>query len=207
MSMRHLFTIVLVISLSCITAWKLPSSIREQTCNTGSAGILQKAPMVAAIAAALIPSKAIADAPSARFEYQPALTGLDYGKPRTFYPDYEQLPSGLQYKLVKPGDGKSPKKGDKVSVDWEGYTIGYYGRPFQVRNKVKGGAFDSSATDYFRWVVGDGTCIAAIDEAVTYLKEGKQYSTYQHTNTRCPEPRPDLVSLLVVTLILSDILP
>jgi hypothetical protein len=23
-----------------------------------------------------------------------------------------------------------------VVVDWEGYTIGYYGRPFQTRNKV-----------------------------------------------------------------------
>ena len=34
------------------------------------------------------------------------------------------------------GDGKSPVKGDRVVVDWEGYTIGYYGRPFQTRNKV-----------------------------------------------------------------------
>ena len=29
-------------------------------------------------------------------------------------------------------------KGDRVVVDWEGYTIGYYGRPFQTRNKVRG---------------------------------------------------------------------
>ena len=182
MSMLHIFSIVLL-CLTCITtAWKIPSSIRDQTCNTGSAGLLQKAPMVAAIVAALVPSKAIADAPAARFEYQPALTGLDYGKPRTFYPDYTQLPSGLKYKLVKPGDGKTPKKGDKVSVDWEGYTIGYYGRPFQVRNKVKGGAFDSTTTDYFRWVVGSGTCIAALDEAVQYLKEGNQDSTNQETH-------------------------
>jgi hypothetical protein len=34
------------------------------------------------------------------------------------------------------GTGKSPVKGDRVVVDWEGYTIGYYGRPFQTRNKV-----------------------------------------------------------------------
>ena len=27
-------------------------------------------------------------------------------------------------------------KGDRVVIDWEGYTIGYYGRPFQTRNKV-----------------------------------------------------------------------
>ena len=38
--------------------------------------------------------------------------------------------------VVSKGDGKSPVKGDRVVVDWEGYTIGYYGRPFQTRNKV-----------------------------------------------------------------------
>ena len=36
-------------------------------------------------------------------EYMPALKGLDYGKPRTLYPDFTQMPSGLQYKIVKPG--------------------------------------------------------------------------------------------------------
>eukprot|EP01031_Cornospumella_fuschlensis_P037759 gene37759-45873_t len=102
----------------------------------------------------------------------PALQGLDYGKPRTTYPDFVQKPSGLQYKVVKEGNGKSPKKGDRVVVDWEGYTIGYYGRPFQTRNKVKGGAFDATETDYFRWVVGSGAAVAALDEAVQYMKEG-----------------------------------
>eukprot|EP01035_Chromulina_nebulosa_P018234 gene18234-23905_t len=102
----------------------------------------------------------------------PALQGLDYGKPRTFYPDYLRKPSGLQYKLVKEGTGVIPEKGDRVAVDWEGYTIGYYGRPFQTRNKVKGGAFDSTETDYFRWTVGSGSVIKALDEVVTYLPEG-----------------------------------
>jgi hypothetical protein len=37
------------------------------------------------------------------FEYQPALAGLDYGKPRTYYPDFVQKTSGLQYKVVKEG--------------------------------------------------------------------------------------------------------
>ena len=104
-----------------------------------------------------------------KLEYQPALQGLDYGKPRTFYPDFTQKPSGLQFKIVKEGDGKTAAKGDRVIVDWEGYTIGYYGRPFQVRNKVKGGAFDSSESDNFRWVVGSGTAIAALDEGVLYI--------------------------------------
>ena len=37
---------------------------------------------------------------------------------------------------------------------------------------MKGGAFDSSESDNFRWVVGSGTAIAAIDEGVQYIKEG-----------------------------------
>lgn len=27
-------------------------------------------------------------------------------------------------------------------VDWDGYTIGYYGRIFEARNKTKGGSFE-----------------------------------------------------------------
>eukprot|EP01036_Dinobryon_divergens_P039301 gene39301-51788_t len=102
----------------------------------------------------------------------PALEGLDYGKPRTTYPDFAQSASGLQYKVVKEGTGNSPRKGDKVTLDWEGYTIGYYGRPFETRNKVKGGAFDSQETDYFRFIVGSGTAITALEEGVQLMKEG-----------------------------------
>lgn len=29
-----------------------------------------------------------------------------------------------------------------VQVDWDGYTIGYYGRIFEARNKAKGGSFE-----------------------------------------------------------------
>jgi hypothetical protein len=46
------------------------------------------------------------------------------------------------------------------------YTIGYYGRPFQTRNKVKGGAFDATESDNFRWIVGDGSAIRALDEGL-----------------------------------------
>ena len=48
---------------------------------------------------------------------------------------------------------------------------GYYGRPFQTRNKVKGGAFDATDEDFYRWVVGSGTVVAALDEGVQYMKE------------------------------------
>lgn len=29
-----------------------------------------------------------------------------------------------------------------LKVDWDGYTIGYYGRIFEARNKTKGGSFE-----------------------------------------------------------------
>jgi hypothetical protein len=37
------------------------------------------------------------------------------------------------------GSGESPAKGDRVVFDWEGYTLGYYGKPFESRGKVKVG--------------------------------------------------------------------
>lgn len=162
----------MVVCMIPADAWKspiVPKTMREHFISTQA----QRIPPFAAAIAAAVALPTIANAENqAKFEYQPALAGLDYGKSRTYYPDYVQKPSGLQYKIVKEGDGKMPRKGDKVAVDWEGYTIGYYGRPFQTRNKVKGGAFDSTETDYFRWVIGSGTAIAALDEAVQLLREG-----------------------------------
>ena len=143
-------------------------SVRSSSINN----ILQKFSIVTSGMIALpIISNAEVDY-KGKLEYQPALEGLDYGKPRTFYPDFTQSKSGLQYKIVKEGDGKSCKTGDRVVIDWEGYTIGYYGRPFQTRNKVKGGAFDATESDNFRWILGSNTAIQALDEGVRYLKEG-----------------------------------
>lgn len=31
---------------------------------------------------------------------------------------------------------------NSFQVDWDGYTIGYYGRIFEARNKTKGGSFE-----------------------------------------------------------------
>lgn len=74
--------------------------------------------------------------------------------------------------MVKTGEGKTPTVGDRVVVDWEGYTIGYYGRPFQTRGKVKGGAFDSTEAEFFRWIVGNGGVVEALDRGVKNMKEG-----------------------------------
>lgn len=36
-------------------------------------------------------------------------------------------------------------------VDWDGYTIGYYGRIFEARNKTKGGSFEVSVATVLNW--------------------------------------------------------
>ncbi len=48
----------------------------------------------------------------------------------------------------------------------------YYGRPFQARNKAKGGAFSSDSGDYLRFTVGGGAVIGAFDEAVRGMRVG-----------------------------------
>mmetsp|Transcript_35807 Transcript_35807/g.33923 ORF Transcript_35807/g.33923 Transcript_35807/m.33923 type:complete len:242 (-) Transcript_35807:88-813(-) len=151
-----------------------PKTIKDQLSSTTNIKLIQLLPAIAtAIGVTNTPSLAkAAEGKAKSFEYQPALAGLDYGKPRTYYPDFVQKVSGLQYKVVKEGEGKSPVLGDRVVVDWEGYTIGYYGRPFQTRNKVKGGAFDATEAENFRWIIGSGTAIGALDEGLQYMKEG-----------------------------------
>lgn len=52
------------------------------------------------------------------------------------YPDYVLTDSGLQYKDLRDGSGDTASNGSRVTIDWDGYTLGYYGRPFEARNKV-----------------------------------------------------------------------
>lgn len=71
------------------------------------------------------------------YEPMEALKGKDYGKSRMSYGDYVKTPTGLQYLDLKVGEGPAAKADDAVVLDWAGYTIGYYGRPFEARNKVR----------------------------------------------------------------------
>ena len=48
--------------------------------------------------------------------------------------------------------------GDRVVYEWEGYTIGYFGRPFEKKAGLKGGDFEGER-DYSRFVVGRGAQI------------------------------------------------
>ncbi|VAH40959.1 unnamed protein product [Triticum turgidum subsp. durum] len=111
-------------------------------------------------------------AAKAEFTDMPALRGKDYGKTKMSYPDYTETESGLQYKDLRVGEGPSPKKGETVVIDWDGYTIGYYGRIFEARNKTKGGSFEGGDKEFFKFKVGSGQVIPAFEEAMTGMRPG-----------------------------------
>ncbi|KAL9226441.1 hypothetical protein vseg_002255 [Gypsophila vaccaria] len=106
------------------------------------------------------------------FADMPALRGKDYGKTKMRYPDYTETSSGLQYKDLRMGMGPKPKIGETVVVDWDGYTIGYYGRIFEARNKTKGGSFEGDDKVFFKFKLGSQEVIPAFEEAVTGMSMG-----------------------------------
>lgn len=113
-----------------------------------------------------------AAAMAAEFTDMPALRGKDYGKTKMRYPDYTETESGLQYKDLRAGNGPLPKMGETVVVDWDGYTIGYYGRIFEARNKTKGGSFEGDDKDFFKFRLGSREVIPAFEEAVSGMAPG-----------------------------------
>lgn len=113
-----------------------------------------------------------APALSSQFADMPALRGKDYGKTKMRYPDYIETESGLQYKDLRVGSGSTPKIGETVVVDWDGYTIGYYGRIFEARNKTKGGSFEGDDKDFYKFKVGSEEVIPAFQEAVSGMALG-----------------------------------
>ena len=74
-------------------------------------------------------------------------------------------------KDAKAGTGKACQVGDRAVYEWEGYTIGYFGRPFEAKGGVKGGAFQGDQ-DFDRFVVGRGQVVPALEEAIVGMKEG-----------------------------------
>ena len=98
----------------------------------------------------------------------------DYGKSEVLYSDFTRTASGLQYKDVRPGakEGKEYNDNTKIAVvDWDGYTLGYYGRPFEARNGPKGGAFNEDK-DFFRFRADDLDVLPAFREAIVGMKVG-----------------------------------
>lgn len=109
-------------------------------------------------AMALLPSPAMArkaDIPSAK----------DSG-----FPDYTSTSSGLLFKDIKTGKGKTPAVGDRCVIDWTGYTNDRYGpRPFETKQLTN---VDGGDKQLFRFELGKGSAIPAIEEAVASMSEG-----------------------------------
>mmetsp|Transcript_38175 Transcript_38175/g.95535 ORF Transcript_38175/g.95535 Transcript_38175/m.95535 type:complete len:287 (-) Transcript_38175:181-1041(-) len=121
------------------------------------------------------PAKMYVDADeAARKKDTVSMPGLNpklEGKTVKKYPDFVSTDSGLQYKDAKQGSGNTPNDGDRVVIDWEGYTIGYYGRIFQKKNSVVGGAF-ADDPGYYRYVLGTGSILPGLEEGIKGMKPG-----------------------------------
>ncbi len=72
---------------------------------------------------------------------------------------------------ARAGSGESANTGDRVVFVWEGYTIGFNGRPFEKNGSIKGGAFEGNA-ELNRFVIGKGTVIRALEEGLVGMRVG-----------------------------------
>jgi len=91
-------------------------------------------------------------------------------KRRTRYPDYKLTPSGLQLKDVQLGRATAPelREGDTAVIAWEGYTINYFGHPYETRKLQDACGVQQEP---LRFKVGDASVIPGIDEAVRGMRE------------------------------------
>jgi len=87
------------------------------------------------------------------------------------YEDFTKAPEGWSYRDVNLGKGESPSVGDRVVYEWSGYTIGYFGRPFEAKGGPQGGAFDKSQ-DYSRTVLGKGEIVKGLELAMQSMQVG-----------------------------------
>lgn len=77
------------------------------------------------------------------------------------------LPSGLQYKVLKKGEGAVPKLNDKVQVVYEGKTI--HGKVFDATSKHGGVEFDTFTP---------ANLIKGWQEALTMMPVGSKWQLY-----------------------------
>eukprot|EP00587_Corethron_hystrix_P013236 CAMPEP_0113301958 /NCGR_PEP_ID=MMETSP0010_2-20120614/2966_1 /TAXON_ID=216773 ORGANISM="Corethron hystrix, Strain 308" /NCGR_SAMPLE_ID=MMETSP0010_2 /ASSEMBLY_ACC=CAM_ASM_000155 /LENGTH=196 /DNA_ID=CAMNT_0000155659 /DNA_START=154 /DNA_END=740 /DNA_ORIENTATION=- /assembly_acc=CAM_ASM_000155 len=87
------------------------------------------------------------------------------------YADFTESPKGYSFKDVKEGTGNSPNTGDRAVYEWSGYTIGYFGRPFEAKGGPQGGAFDKD-TDFSRTIIGSHDLVSAVEDSLTNMKSG-----------------------------------
>lgn len=99
---------------------------------------------------------------------EPETTELDEGDDSTVASDakgepvFEKLPSGIEYRIIKSGNGPSPVAGQMVSVHYTGKL-------------TDGTVFDSShnRNQPFNFVVGVGQVIKGWDETVLAMRVGE----------------------------------
>jgi FKBP-type peptidyl-prolyl cis-trans isomerase len=81
------------------------------------------------------------------------------------------MKNGVSYREVKVGKGDKASLGDRVVYDWSGYTIGYFGRPFQAKGGPQGGAFDKDI-DFSRTVLGSSQIVPGLESAMVGMQAG-----------------------------------
>jgi len=87
------------------------------------------------------------------------------------YEDFSQTEEGWSYRDVSEGKGEAAQTGDRVVFEWSGFTIGYFGRPFQAKGGPQGGAFDKDI-DYARTVLGKGQLVKGLESALAGMRPG-----------------------------------
>lgn len=88
------------------------------------------------------------------------------------YEDFTMTSEGWSFKDSKMGkDDVVAGTGDRVVFEWTGYTVGYFGRPFEAKGGPQGGAFDKDI-DYSRTIIGSHTVVPALEQALMTMKTG-----------------------------------
>tara|TARA_B100000427_G_scaffold320287_1_gene319475 strand:- start:407 stop:1087 length:681 start_codon:yes stop_codon:yes gene_type:complete len=111
-------------------------------------------------------------------------------------PDVKETPTGLQYRIIKEGDGASPKKDDRVRVHYVGRLI-------------DGTEFDSSIKRGEPSEFGLTQVIKGWTEGLQLMNLGAKYEFFIHPKDAYgPRPRPTIPanSLLIFEVELLDII-
>ena len=112
-------------------------------------------PLIVSLLAGALTAQTPSASQTAPTDQAKALAALSEGTTTT--------PSGLRYKVLTPGTGDQPQKGETVTAE-------YIGR------LPDGTVFDSSASHpaAFQFVVGTGQVIKGWDEAFLSMKKGEK---------------------------------
>ena len=111
-------------------------------------------------------------------------------------PDVKETPTGLQYRVIREGNGDTPKKTDKVKVHYAGRLM-------------DGSEFDSSIERGEPSEFGLNQVIKGWTEGLQLMKVGSKYEFFIHPNIAYgsrPRPKIPANSLLIFVVELLDII-